>query len=80
MKSMTGHTSGASGLHSLITALQSMGAGRVVPVPTLEKPIDELNGVRVVRPDAVATTARIAQVNAFGFGGINAVAMVEGIR
>lgn len=77
MKSMTGHTSGASGLHSLITALQSMDTGRVVPVPTLEKPIDELNGVRIARGEAIPVSARLAQINAFGFGGINAVAMVE---
>ncbi|MEK8104419.1 hypothetical protein NKG94_03215 [Micromonospora sp. M12] len=80
MKSMTGHTSGASGLHSLITALQSMDTGRVVPVPTLEKPIDELSGVRIARGEAIPVSARLAQINAFGFGGINAVAMVEGNR
>ncbi|MBG0567777.1 beta-ketoacyl synthase N-terminal-like domain-containing protein [Actinoplanes aureus] len=80
MKSMTGHTSGASGLHSLITALQSMDAGRVVPVPTLEKPIDEMSGFRLAREQAVPVDARLAQINAFGFGGINAVTVVEGNR
>lgn len=79
MKSMTGHTSGASGLHSLITALQSMTTGRAVPVPTLEKPIEELSGFRLA-DEAAEASGRLAQINAFGFGGINAVAVVEGNR
>lgn len=77
VKSMTGHTSGASGLHGLIVALSSMRAGRVPPTPTLGEPIDAAADLRITRQVAVCEPARVAQVDAFGFGGINAVAIVE---
>ncbi|WP_265565142.1 beta-ketoacyl-[acyl-carrier-protein] synthase family protein [Streptomyces hygroscopicus] len=77
MKSMTGHTSGASGLHSLITALQSFRRRRVPPTLGLDHPIEQAAGFRFVRGAAAPSAARLAQINAFGFGGINAVAIVE---
>lgn len=78
IKSMTGHTSGASGLHSLITALQAMSAGRVPPTVSLDEPIAELSEQRIVRGQAACDAdIRLAQVNGFGFGGVNAVAIVQ---
>lgn len=80
MKSMTGHTSGASGLHSLIVALQAMADGLVPPTINLDEPIDDVADFRIVRDKPVPADLALAQVNAFGFGGINAVAVVAGRR
>ncbi|MFE2469924.1 beta-ketoacyl synthase N-terminal-like domain-containing protein [Streptomyces mirabilis] len=80
MKSMTGHTSGASGLHSLIIALRAMADGLVPPTLGLDEPIDEVADFRIVRGAPAPADLALAQVNAFGFGGINAVALVAGGR
>ncbi|MET7937777.1 beta-ketoacyl synthase N-terminal-like domain-containing protein [Streptomyces sp. NPDC005322] len=78
IKSMTGHTAGGSGLLSLIVALKSLASGRVPPTLGLTDPLPEAAGFRFVRersddqPDL-----RVAQIDAFGFGGVNAVAIVE---
>ncbi|UED85088.1 beta-ketoacyl synthase N-terminal-like domain-containing protein [Streptomyces profundus] len=78
LKSLTGHTSGTSGLHSLIVALRSMATSQVVPIATLRNPIDEVGEFRMVRGEApVSEPVALAQINAFGFGGVNAVAVVE---
>ncbi|NJP96341.1 3-oxoacyl-ACP synthase [Nonomuraea sp. FMUSA5-5] len=77
IKSMTGHTAGASGLHSLLVALESLRAGVVPPVLSVTDLMDEMAGLRLVRDRAVPADLRVAQVNAFGFGGLNAVAVVE---
>ncbi|MFC3985124.1 beta-ketoacyl synthase N-terminal-like domain-containing protein [Streptosporangium jomthongense] len=77
IKSMTGHTAGASGLHSLLVALESMRTGVVPPVVGVTDVMDEMEGLRLVRDRAVRAAVRFAQVNAFGFGGLNAVAVVE---
>ncbi|WP_327191144.1 beta-ketoacyl synthase N-terminal-like domain-containing protein [Streptomyces xinghaiensis] len=80
MKSMTGHTSGASGLHSLIVALRAMRNGLVPPTLGLDEPIEEAEEFRIVRHAAAPADLALAQINAFGFGGINAVAVVAGRR
>ena len=80
VKSMTGHTSGASGLHSLIVALRAMADGLVPPTLGLDEPIEEAAEFRVVRGAAQPADLALAQVDAFGFGGVNAVALVAGRR
>jgi 3-oxoacyl-[acyl-carrier-protein] synthase II len=80
IKSMTGHTSGASGLHSLITALLAMRSGRIPPTTTCEQVIEEAATFRIPRDGEARQTVRLAQVDAFGFGGINAVAIVGAAR
>jgi 3-oxoacyl-[acyl-carrier-protein] synthase II len=76
LKSLIGHTSGASGLMSLVTAIGVLGTGRVPPTLNHTDPIAELGGLRLAtRP--VRADVRTAQVNAFGFGGVNAVAVIE---
>jgi 3-oxoacyl-[acyl-carrier-protein] synthase II len=79
IKSLTGHTSGASGLMSLVVAVQAMRHGIVPPTLGLENPSEEASRFRFVRPDAARADISLAQVNAFGFGGINAVALVEAV-
>ncbi|MEV7116503.1 beta-ketoacyl synthase N-terminal-like domain-containing protein [Streptomyces anulatus] len=80
IKSMTGHTSGASGLIGLITALHALDAGLVPPTPGLSHPVAEAADFRFVTGEAARADLSVAQINAFGFGGINAVAVVEGVR
>ncbi len=77
VKSMTGHTSGGSGLLGLIVALSSLASGRVPPTVGLREPVEEAAGFRFVRGEHAEAALRLAQVNAFGFGGVNAVAVVE---
>jgi 3-oxoacyl-(acyl-carrier-protein) synthase len=79
VKSMIGHTAGSSGLHSLLTAVQSLRGGVVPPILGLDNPIDEVSGFRLVREQAVRARLATAQVDAFGFGGLNAVAVLEGV-
>ncbi|MFI0780643.1 beta-ketoacyl synthase N-terminal-like domain-containing protein [Streptomyces sp. NPDC021212] len=77
IKSMTGHTSGSSGLVSVIVALKSLTSGRVPPTLGLTDPLPEAKGFRFVREPSDAEALRFAQIDAFGFGGVNAVAIVE---
>ena len=71
-KSMTGHTTCAAGALSLMTALLAMRDGVIAPTINLDHPDPELdldyvpNEAREARVDA-------AMVNAFAFGGTNAV-------
>ncbi len=77
IKGAIGHTSGAAALMGLLVAVEAMRISRIPPIAGLDTPIDEARGLDLVTGRPAATTARIAQVNAFGFGGVNAVAMVE---
>ncbi len=77
LKSMTGHTSGASGLMSAIAAMEAMHQGRVPPTVGLRTPMAEAAGLDLVVSEARQASVRVAQVNAFGFGGVNAVALLE---
>ncbi|MFI0465756.1 beta-ketoacyl-[acyl-carrier-protein] synthase family protein [Saccharopolyspora sp. 5N102] len=79
LKSMTGHTSGGSGLLSLIVAVLALASGRVPPATGLTDPTADAARFRFVRDRRRYPDLRLAQVNAFGFGGVNAVAVVEGM-
>ncbi|WP_026342594.1 beta-ketoacyl synthase N-terminal-like domain-containing protein [Nocardia sp. BMG111209] len=76
IKSMTGHTLGGSGLLSLIVAAVAMRRGTVPPILGLTDPIAEAATLNLIR-DAAPANPVIAQIDAFGFGGINAVAVIE---
>ncbi|MQS06236.1 beta-ketoacyl-[acyl-carrier-protein] synthase family protein [Streptomyces alkaliphilus] len=78
IKPMTGHTSGSAGLLGLVVTLQTMATDRVPPLVNLDDPIEEAAGVRLVRGRETKHEVSLAQVHGFGFGGINAVAIVEG--
>lgn len=80
VKSMTGHTLGGSGLLSLIVAAIALQRGQVPPVLGLTDPIEEAAGLRLVRDKAAAADLTLAQIDAFGFGGINAAAILEAAR
>jgi 3-oxoacyl-[acyl-carrier-protein] synthase II len=76
LKSMIGHTSGASGLVGVVAALETMRQHLIPPTINHIEPMpeaEELDVVTHARPAHV----RLAQVNAFGFGGVNAVVLIE---
>ncbi|MFL6129654.1 MAG: beta-ketoacyl-[acyl-carrier-protein] synthase family protein [Mycobacteriales bacterium] len=77
VKSMTGHTSGGSGLLSVIVAARALATGRIPPTIGLREPMAEAARFRFVRHTEQAADIRLAQVDAFGFGGVNAVAVLE---
>lgn len=77
IKSMTGHTSGSSGLLSLVVAVASLATGSIPPIPGLVDPIAAAADMRLTTSRIDAADLGVAQVNAFGFGGVNAVAIVE---
>ena len=80
VKSMTGHTSGASGLLNLVIALRCLAEGRTPPTPGLDDPVEEAAAFRFVVGEESRQPVSVAQLDAFGFGGINAVAIVEAAR
>ncbi|MCT2589597.1 hypothetical protein LHJ74_06610 [Streptomyces sp. N2-109] len=77
IKGAIGHTSGGAALMSMLVALTSMAEGAVPPTAGLRTPIPEASGLDLVQGGPRTVRPRLAQVNAFGFGGVNAVAIVE---
>jgi 3-oxoacyl-[acyl-carrier-protein] synthase II len=77
LKPVTGHTLSSAGLISLIIAAACLVRGVVPPVLNLatKDPVAEQLNIPV-EPVSDASL-RFAQVDAFGFGGINAVAILE---
>jgi 3-oxoacyl-[acyl-carrier-protein] synthase II len=79
VKGAVGHTSGASALISLDVAIRCLATGQVPPVVGLSEPLPEAGGLRLVRGAPVRARTRLAQVDSFGFGGVNAVSFVEAV-
>ncbi|HZM75673.1 MAG TPA: beta-ketoacyl synthase N-terminal-like domain-containing protein [Candidatus Limnocylindrales bacterium] len=77
LKSLIGHTSGASGLMSLITAVHSLTGGRIPPTRHHREPIDAIRDFPVITKPTSDASLGTVQINAFGFGGVNAVAVVD---
>jgi 3-oxoacyl-[acyl-carrier-protein] synthase II len=80
VKGSVGHTSGVSPLTSLAVAVHTLRRGVVPPIAGLRQPLAEGAGLRFVHGRPRATAVRLAQVNAFGFGGVNAVTLLEAVR
>lgn len=76
LKPMIGHTSGASGLMSVIAASLCLKHNRTIPLINLEEPIEEVNNLRFVK-ESQHEKLTVAQIDAFGFGGLNAVAIIR---
>ncbi|WP_229844616.1 beta-ketoacyl synthase [Streptomyces cinnamoneus] len=74
VEGMTGHTSGCSGLLNTVLAVECLRHGRTPPVVGLRDPIEAAAGLRFSTGGRVEPT--YAQVNSFGFGGVNAVAVL----
>jgi 3-oxoacyl-[acyl-carrier-protein] synthase-1 len=74
-KSLTGHTLGTSGLTAVVLALESLRR-QEIPATLRADPVDPDLGLSVVRTLAPGALANVL-VNAFGFGGNNATAVVS---
>ncbi len=84
VKSMIGHAMPASGMASLIKTAMAIHHGVLPPTlhcqhahPLMAK--TRFRTLAAVEPWAVAAPERIAAVNAFGFGGINAHVVLSGV-
>lgn len=77
VKPNIGHTSGASGLVSVITAIMSLQNNEVPPIFGLENPIEGSPQIKLLAKSIPAESIQNVQINAFGFGGVNAVAVVS---
>ena len=76
VKGAVGHLSGAAALVNLDVALRSLQSGLVPPIAGLREPLPEGDGLRFVRGEPASGPLTLAQLNAFGFGGVNAVTLV----
>ena len=76
IKGALGHTSGASALMSLDVALRCLDSDQIPAIAGLSRPVPEAQGLKLVT-GPVRARSRIALVNSFGFGGVNAVTLVE---
>ncbi len=79
IKGAIGHTSGGSALASLIAAIACQRTGTVFPVAGLRSPCRDADGLRLVTGAPSRAPVRLAQVNSFGFGGVNAVSLIEAV-
>lgn len=77
VKGAVGHTSGAAALVNVDVALRAMRSAVVPPVVGLRQPLDEGANLPFVRDGAQRRAVRTVQVNAFGFGGVNAVTLMR---
>lgn len=76
LKGALGHTSGGAALMGVLVALEALRTGEVPPTVGLVTPIEEAAGLRMVAGAPVHADLSVAQIDAFGFGGVNAVALV----
>jgi 3-oxoacyl-[acyl-carrier-protein] synthase II len=75
-KSMTGHAMGASGPIGVAEAVFALGSATIPPTINLDSP-DPACPVSGFVPVATSRTLRHAMVNAFAFGGHNAVLVIS---
>lgn len=76
LKGALGHTSGAAALMGVLVSLEALRTGRVPPTVGLVTPIEEAARLRLVTGAPVRAPLAVAQVDAFGFGGVNSVVLV----
>jgi 3-oxoacyl-[acyl-carrier-protein] synthase II len=77
IKPMTGHTLASSGLISLVVAVSCLRSGAVPANLNLKQKSVAAAGLTIPPRPVMDAAPRLAQVDAFGFGGINAVAILE---
>ncbi|HEU4421987.1 MAG TPA: beta-ketoacyl synthase N-terminal-like domain-containing protein [Pilimelia sp.] len=77
VKGSIGHTSGTAALVNVDVALRCLAQGVVPPVSGLHDVLDEGVGLRFVTGAPARLRPTLVQANAFGFGGVNAVALLE---
>ncbi|WP_433241184.1 beta-ketoacyl synthase N-terminal-like domain-containing protein [Streptosporangium sp. CA-135522] len=77
VKGSVGHTSGGASLVNVDVALRCLAEGVVPPVAGQREALKEGDGLRFVVGAPVPLRPELIQVNAFGFGGVNAVTLLE---
>ncbi len=70
IKSMLGHSMGASGIFSVIAAILSLREGFIPPTVNVQN-TEENSEIDLVTENARHVSVKSAMVNAFGFGGAN---------
>jgi 3-oxoacyl-[acyl-carrier-protein] synthase II len=81
IKSMIGHTLGASGALALIGGVMSLREGLIPPTintTNFDPAIDPI--ALVTQPTTFAARKEFVLTNAFGFGGHNACVLIKKIR
>jgi 3-oxoacyl-[acyl-carrier-protein] synthase-1 len=76
-KSSTGHEISAGGATELIYTLLMMNHGFIAPTINLHRIDEECAMIRHVPNEPIEADLRIAMSNSFGFGGVNAVLIVQ---
>ncbi len=77
VEAMTGHTSGCAGLLGTVVATECLRTGRIPPTVGLREPLADVAGLRFTTDGPVeGADLSVAQVDAFGFGGVNAIAIL----
>lgn len=79
VKGSTGHTSGSASLVNVDVALRCLAGGMVPPIAGLRQVLEEGDGLRFATGEPVQLKPSLVQVNAFGFGGVNAVTLLEAV-
>ncbi len=77
IKGAVGHTSGSAPLLNVDAALRCLAEGMVPAVVGQRVALDEGAGLRFALGGPVRLRPSLIQVNAFGFGGVNAVTLLE---
>ncbi|MGP0051419.1 MAG: beta-ketoacyl synthase N-terminal-like domain-containing protein [Solirubrobacteraceae bacterium] len=77
LKGAIGHTSGAAALMSVDVAVRCLEQAAVPPIVGLERRIPEAVGLPLITGRWGLADVDVVQVDAFGFGGVNAVTLLE---
>ena len=77
LKPLVGHTLGGAGAVETLLALCAAVEGRIPPTHGLEEPDPRCDGIDLVRDAPRPYRGGPIVCNAFGFGGLNAVLVVE---
>jgi len=77
IKGAIGHTSGGAALAALDVAQRCLATGQVPAIVGLREPLQEGKGLRFVIGEPVKAPIRLAHIQAFGFGGVNAITLLE---
>lgn len=80
VKGATGHTSGGSGLFSVCMALETFRSGLLPGIHGLTRVESAAEGLSLSALKRDLGKVSVVQVEAFGFGGLNAVAILKGER
>ncbi len=79
LKSMLGHTMGASGPMALVAALGSLQSGYVYPIPNLNQ-LEEGMELRIKTTGETVESINHILINTFAFGGINVCLVISKLR